>query len=61
MFKKIVRNYKKTFYPVKGNINKKGEKIYHIPNGRFYETVQPVDYFRSEKSAEEAGYRKSRN
>lgn len=60
MIAKMVENYRKTFTPVKGNINKKGDRIYHVPSGRFYQTVKAVTYFRSEKAAEKAGYRKSR-
>lgn len=46
---------------IKGNINSKGNKIYHIPEGRFYEVIQnPIALFKTEQEAEQAGYRRSR-
>lgn len=44
---------------VKGNINSKGEKIYHIPSGQYYDITNPEELFCSEEAAKEAGYRKS--
>lgn len=60
MFNKLFFAYKVKFYPIKANVNSKGEKIYHTPQGRLYYSVKPVDYFKSEKQAEKAGYRKSK-
>lgn len=45
---------------IKGNVNKKGDKIYHVPNGRFYHVTNASELFKSEEEAEEAGYRRSR-
>lgn len=45
---------------IKGNINKKNEKVYHVPEGRYYEMVKPVATFASVAEAEKAGYRRSR-
>ena len=50
---------------IKGNISGKGDKIYHVPGGRYYDKVKieqfkGEDYFCSEKDAEKAGFRKSR-
>ncbi|KMJ58816.1 hypothetical protein AB685_06965 [Bacillus sp. LL01] len=44
---------------IKGNRNSKGELIYHIPEGRFYNVTKAVEWFDSEQAAIEAGYRKS--
>lgn len=60
MFKKLIFSYKTKFFPIKANINSKGEKIYHTPEGRLYYSVKPVDYFKNEKQAVKAGYRKSK-
>ncbi len=49
---------------IKGNINASGEKIYHVPGGRYYESVR-IDlpdgekFFCSEAEAVAAGWRKS--
>lgn len=45
---------------IKGNINKKGEKIYHLPEGRFYNATKAKELFKTEDEAVKAGYRKSR-
>lgn len=45
---------------IKGNINSKGEKIYHVPGGQFYDVTIPEEMFCTEKEAVEAGYRKSK-
>ncbi len=44
---------------IKGN---KNSMIYHVPEGRYYDTVADHNavYFCTEKDAEEAGYRKSK-
>ena len=60
MFKKLAFSFKTKFYPIKANINSKGEKIYHCPEGRLYYSVKPVDYFKNEEQAEKAGYRRSK-
>lgn len=49
---------------IKGNINSKGEKIYHMPGGRWYEKTKIDDddgerWFCTEEEAEQAGWRKA--
>jgi endonuclease YncB( thermonuclease family) len=50
---------------IKGNVSSKGERIYHVPGGRFYEQTQ-IDtdkgerWFCSEAEAKAAGWRRSR-
>ena len=49
---------------IKGNINGKGGKIYHLPGGRWYEkteidTADGERWFCSEEEAEKAGWRKA--
>jgi micrococcal nuclease len=44
---------------IKGNINSKGEKIYHLPGGQFYNRTNAEEWFKTEKEARSAGYRKS--
>lgn len=50
---------------IKGNVNRKGERIYHLPGGRDYERVTMTDpkkrWFCSEHEAQEAGWRSSAN
>lgn len=51
--------------PIKGNISSSGEKIFHVPGGRYYDnTVIDVNdgekWFCSEKEAEKAGWRASK-
>lgn len=46
--------------PVKGNINRRGEKIYHLPTGKFYARTRPEECFGSTDAAAKAGYRPSR-
>ena len=47
---------------IKGNINGKGEKIYHLPGSQYYEKTQ-IDlpqgerWFCTEQQAKEAGWR----
>lgn len=43
---------------IKGNINSKGEKIYHMPGGRYYEQTKPEVWFCSEEEAQQNGFRK---
>jgi beta-lactamase superfamily II metal-dependent hydrolase len=42
---------------IKGNINSRGEKIYHLPGGAYYDRTVPEEWFRTEREAQEAGYR----
>ena len=44
---------------VKGNINAKGYKIYHIKGGAFYNMVKPEQCFNTEAEALAAGFVKS--
>ncbi|MBO8138732.1 MAG: thermonuclease family protein [Desulfotomaculum sp.] len=44
---------------IKGNINSRGEKIYHVPGGKYYEQTVPEEWFFTEEEAQKAGYRKS--
>ncbi len=50
---------------IKGNISSKGERIYHVPGGRYYErtrinTSKGERWFCSEADAQAAGWRRSR-
>lgn len=44
---------------IKGNINRQGEKIYHVPEGRYYSQTNPEEWFCSEQEARDAGFRQS--
>ncbi|QUE85598.1 thermonuclease family protein [Exiguobacterium alkaliphilum] len=44
---------------IKGNINRDGEKIYHVPGGASYERTVPEVLFCTEREAEAAGFRKA--
>lgn len=44
---------------IKGNINSKGEKIYHLPGGMYYDQTIPEAWFKAEEEAQAAGFRKS--
>lgn len=44
---------------IKGNINSKGEKIYHLPGGAYYDNTIPEKWFKTEIEAQEAGFRPS--
>lgn len=51
---------------IKGNINAKGQKIYHVPGGRSYDATdieldQGERWFCSEKEAQDAGWRAAKN
>jgi len=46
---------------IKGNISKSGQKIYHLPNQRFYSSTKPEEWFRTEQEAINAGYRKAKD
>lgn len=45
---------------IKGNINNKGEKIYHVPGGAYYDRTDPEAWFFTEEDARTAGYRPSK-
>ena len=50
---------------IKGNISRSGERIYHVPGGRWYEAtrIDPLKgerWFCSEAEARAAGWRRSR-
>ncbi|MFU0824668.1 ComEC/Rec2 family competence protein [Clostridium sp.] len=45
---------------IKGNINSKGEKIYHIPGGAYYDKTVPEVWFNTEEEAKAAGFRPSK-
>lgn len=44
---------------IKGNINTKGERIYHVLGGAFYARTNPEMCFNTEAEALAAGFRKS--
>lgn len=44
---------------IKGNINSKGDKIYHMPNGQHYEQTIAEAMFCTPAEAEAAGFRAS--
>ncbi|WP_036604272.1 thermonuclease family protein [Paenibacillus assamensis] len=46
---------------IKGNINKNKNKIYHLPDGRYYEQTKAEMMFCTVKDAEAAGFRASAN
>lgn len=45
---------------IKGNINSKGEKIYHMPGGASYDATKPEVWFKTEQEAIDAGFRKAK-
>jgi len=45
---------------IKGNINSKGEKIYHLPGQQNYDITKAEELFKSEEEAINKGYRKSK-
>lgn len=50
---------------IKGNISGKGARIFHVPGGKYYETVKieaqkGESMFCSEAEAEKAGFRRSK-
>ncbi|HSN58681.1 MAG TPA: thermonuclease family protein [Clostridiaceae bacterium] len=45
---------------IKGNINSEGERIYHVPGGKYYEKTVPEQWFNTEEEARAAGFRKSK-
>lgn len=44
---------------IKGNINRKGEWIYHMPGMPYYEDVRPERIFCNEAAAQKAGFRRA--
>jgi hypothetical protein len=49
-------------YPIKGNVNSKGEHIYHLPHGdSSYSRTTPVRCYATAADAEGAGYRAPKN
>ncbi|WP_040852296.1 thermonuclease family protein [Planococcus antarcticus] len=42
---------------IKGNINRSGNKIYHLPSDSSYEQTNPEEWFCSEQKAKDAGFR----
>ncbi|WP_035349774.1 thermonuclease family protein [Fictibacillus gelatini] len=44
---------------IKGNISTHGDKIYHVPGGRYYRITKPEQWFCTVKEAERAGFRRS--
>ena len=45
---------------IKGNINRQGERIYHVPGGAYYNKTDPEEWFFTEEEAQAAGYRPSK-
>jgi len=45
---------------IKGNINSRGEKIYHLPTGKYYNETKAEVLFANEKEARAAGFRPSK-
>jgi hypothetical protein len=48
-------------HPIKGNINRNGQLIFHTPDSNNYARVNAEACFVSEEDAEAAGFRKSRS
>lgn len=42
---------------IKGNINRNGNKIYHMPSDSSYEQTNPEEWFCTEQEAQDAGFR----
>lgn len=45
--------------PIKGNVNSRGEKIYHLPGQSSYERTDAEETFATEAAAQAAGYRRA--
>lgn len=45
---------------IKGNISSSGDKIYHMPEGQYYDVTKEEEMFCSEEEAVGAGYRASK-
>ena len=48
-------------YPIKGNVNSKGERIYHTTSSRTYNRTNPEQCFATAADAARAGYRAARD
>lgn len=46
---------------IKGNINRSGNRIFHLPGSNSYEQTKPEVWFCSEQEAKEAGFRSAGN
>ncbi|AGA58322.1 micrococcal nuclease-like nuclease [Thermobacillus composti KWC4] len=46
---------------IKGNINSRGERIYHVPGSRYYDRTIAEVWFCTEEEAEAAGFRAPKN
>jgi micrococcal nuclease len=46
---------------IKGNLNSRGEKIYHVPGSRYYDRTIAEVWFCTEEEAEAAGFRAPKN
>ena len=46
-------------YPVKANVSRYGDWIYHLPGWEYYRATYPEECFASAEDAEDAGYRAS--
>jgi micrococcal nuclease len=57
--KKVETTTEKTGCEIKGNINSKGDKIYHMPEQQYYGITNPEEWFCSEQEATTAGFRAS--
>lgn len=44
---------------IKGNINRSGNKIYHMPGSPSYDQTNPEQWFCTEQEAQDAGFRKA--
>jgi hypothetical protein len=44
---------------IKGNVNRDGEKIYHLPGQAGYDRVEAEETFATEEEAQAAGFRRS--
>lgn len=45
---------------IKGNINNNGDKIYHLPGQVNYEQTKAEQWFKTEREAKEAGFRRAK-
>lgn len=45
---------------IKGNRSRRGEWIYHLPGQNYYEVTRPEELFCTEREAQAAGYRRSK-
>ena len=54
------RSYRDSFgCAIKGNRNRKGQWIYHLPGMPYYEATRPEELFCTEAEAQAAGYRRA--